>query len=195
VIAGLLLAAGQGRRFGRPKALIELDGRLLVERGLDLLAAGGTSPVFVVLGAGAAEVLAAADLSAATIVHNEAWPTGMGSSLRAGLAALPAPSDAVVVALVDQPGVQPEAVRRLVAAYREGAVAAVATYRGAMRNPVLLGRPVWDAVARDAEGDKGARAFLRAHPELVTPVPCDDVGTPHDLDTEADLERLGCRRR
>jgi CTP:molybdopterin cytidylyltransferase MocA len=195
VIAGLLLAAGQGRRFGRPKALVELDGRLLVEHGVDLLTSGGTSPVYVVLGAGADEVLATADLSAATIVRNAAWPTGMGSSLRTGLAALPAEAEAVVVALVDQPGVRPEAVRRLVAAYREGAVAAVATYRGAMRNPVLLGRAVWDGVAREATGEMGARAFLRAHLELVTKVPCDDVGTPHDLDTEADLERMSCRDR
>ncbi len=193
MIAGLLLAAGQGRRFGRPKALVELDGRLLVEHGVDLLTGGGTSPVYVILGAGADEVLATADLSAATIVRNAAWPTGMGSSLRTGLAALPAEAEAVVVALVDQPGVRPEAIRRLVAAYRAGAVAAVATYRGAMRNPVLLGRAVWDGVAREATGEMGARAFLRAHPELVTKVPCDDVGTPHDLDTEADLARMSCR--
>jgi CTP:molybdopterin cytidylyltransferase MocA len=198
-VAGLLLAAGKGRRFGRPKALVELGGQLLVERGVDLLAAGGTSPVFVVIGAGASEVLASADLSRATVVHNNDWPTGMGSSLRAGLAAVnqlaPAEAGAVVVALVDQPDLAPEAVRRLVAAYRAGAVAAVATYRGAPRNPVLLARPVWDAVAAEAEGEVGARAFLRANPDLVTPVPCEDVGSPYDIDTQSDLERMSCRPR
>jgi nicotine blue oxidoreductase len=197
VIAGLLLAAGKGRRFGRPKALVEFDGRLLVERGVDLLTAGGCDPVLVVLGAGGPEVLAAADLGPATVVQNENWPLGIGSSLQAGLAALPPRAEAVVVALVDQPGVRPEAVRRLVAAYRDGAAdgvqAVVATYGGARRNPVLLARPTWPAVAESAEGEVGARAFLRAHPGLVRPVACDDVGSPHDIDTQEDLVRMSCR--
>ncbi|GAA2758652.1 nucleotidyltransferase family protein [Actinopolymorpha rutila] len=192
-VAGLLLAAGEGRRLGRPKALVDLDGRLLVERGLATLTAGGCTPVHVVLGAAHDEVLAAADLAGATVVLNEDWRAGLASSLRAGLAALPSQVEAVVVALVDQPLVTPEVVRRLRQAYDGGAVTAVATYGGLPRNPVLLARSTWADVAAQASGDTGARAFLRANPDLTTPVPCDDVGAPDDVDTPAELATL--RRR
>jgi nicotine blue oxidoreductase len=115
----------------------------------------------------------------------------MGSSLRAGLATLePADVTAVIVALVDQPRVGPEAVRRLIAAHTDGAVAAVATYDGRRGNPVLLGRTTWAEVSALAVGDTGARPFLIRHPELVTPVPCDHTGAPDDVDTAADLARI-----
>jgi nicotine blue oxidoreductase len=191
VLAGLVLAAGAGSRLGRPKALLRVGGELLVERACRVLAAGGCGPLVIVLGAAADEVLGAARLPAgATVVRNPDWPTGMGSSLRAGLAALPAGAGAVVVGLVDQPLVRPEAVGRLAAAWRAGAVAAVATYGGQPRNPVLLTRPVLADVAAAATGDRGAREWLRRHPDLVAAVPCDDAGDPADIDTPADLSAL-----
>lgn len=186
--AGLLLAAGSGSRYGLPKALVAYDGELLVHRALRLLAAGGCDPVVLVVGAQADRVRAAAD--AGHVVESPDWATGMGASLRAGLAGLPASAQACVVALVDQPLVGPEAVERLVAAWRDGAVAAVATYAGRPRNPVLLDRSVWAEVGSLAEGDAGARAWLRAHPDLVRAVPCDDTGSPFDVDTPADLAAL-----
>ncbi|MCY7364825.1 MAG: molybdopterin-guanine dinucleotide biosynthesis protein MobA, partial [Frankiaceae bacterium] len=71
-----------------------------------------------------------------------------------------------------------------------GAVAAVATYDGRPRNPVLLDRTTWAGVAEAASGDDGARSWLRAHPDLVTAVDCTDVGAPDDLDTPQDLAAL-----
>jgi CTP:molybdopterin cytidylyltransferase MocA len=91
-VAGLLLAAGQGSRLGGPKALVELDGELLVERGVRLLCAAGLAPVVVVLGAGASEVLARARLHPAQAVVNKEWQEGIGSSLRVGLSALSGPA-------------------------------------------------------------------------------------------------------
>src|SRR5690606_19834405 len=126
----------------------------------------------------------------AVVVPNADWRTGMGSSLRAGLAALPPSCPAVVIALVDQPFVTPAAVERLIAAYEDGAEIAVATYGGAPRNPVLLRAGHFKAAAESAIGDRGARAYLRAHPDLVTPVPCDDVASPADIDTPEDLTAL-----
>jgi CTP:molybdopterin cytidylyltransferase MocA len=183
-VAGILLAAGQGSRLGRPKALVELGGESLARRGVRLLHDGGAAPIVVVTGA------VAVDLPGVLVVHNPDWRTGMGSSLIAGLATVPEGSGAAVVALVDQPLVGPEAVRRLIAAYAVGARVAVAAYDGAPRNPVLLAREHWPEVAALAVGDAGARAFLRAHPELVTLVECGDTGSPDDLDTRSDLERL-----
>jgi CTP:molybdopterin cytidylyltransferase MocA len=186
-VAGLVLAAGGGSRMGRPKALLRLRGELLVERACRLLADGGCAPVLAVLGAAADEVPA---LPGVTTVRNPDWPTGMASSLRAGLAAVPtvAPgAAAVVVTLVDTPLLGPEAVRRLVAAGRDGAEAAAATYGGEQGHPVLLARSVLADVAEAATGDRGARPWLAAHPDRVRLVPCDGTGDPRDLDVPDDL--------
>ena len=186
--AGLVLAAGAGRRFGGPKALAVLGGERLVERCARVLAEGGCEPVVVVLGAGADAVRATAHLDTVEVVVADDWDEGMGASLRAGLAALePTAAAAVVVALADQPLVGAEAVARLRTAWADGATAAVATYGGQPRNPVLLDRSVWSGVSRAARGDVGARGWLRAHPDAVRPVPCDGTGSPADVDTPADL--------
>jgi CTP:molybdopterin cytidylyltransferase MocA len=183
-VAGLLLAAGQGSRLGRPKALVEIGGLSLAERGVRLLRDGGADPVVMVTGA------APVSLPGVITAHNPEWQTGMGSSLREGLQTLPADRDAVVIALVDQPLIGPEAVRRLIAAFLAGAEIAVACYQGRPRNPVLIGRAHWAEAAAAAQGDAGARRFLRARPELVTAVECGDVGRPDDLDTPEDLLRI-----
>jgi CTP:molybdopterin cytidylyltransferase MocA len=194
-VAGVLLAAGEGSRFGQPKALVEFSGQTLAERGVNLLRAGGADPILVVTGA------AAVELSGTRTVFNPAWRTGMGSSLRAALHALGDANpdvgpevgpeiDAAVVALADQPLVGPEAVARLIAAYRDGAGVVVAAYDGQPRNPVLLAREHWPEVIATAAGDQGARAFLRARPDLVTLVECGDTGRPDDIDTPADLARI-----
>jgi len=187
-VAGLVLAAGGGSRYGSPKALVRLRGRLLVERAADLLAAGGCDPVVVVLGAAADQVLAAARLPRTGVrtVVNPDWPTGMGSSLRVGLAAVPAEAEAVVVTLVDTPGLGPESVRRLVTAGGPDG-AAQATYGGRRGHPVLLGRTVIAEVAAAATGDRGAGPWLAAHPERVRLVPCDGTGDPRDVDVPDDL--------
>jgi CTP:molybdopterin cytidylyltransferase MocA len=195
-VAGVLLAAGEGSRFGRPKALVELDGQTLAERGVTLLRAGGTDPVLIVTGA--AQVELRPEHQARTVYNGE-WRTGMGSSLRAApraLAELEAGPEigAVVVALADQPLVGAEAVGRLIAAYQAGADVAVAAYGGKPRNPVLLAREHWPEVIATATGDQGARAFLRARPELVTLVECGDTGRPDDIDTPADLEHIAVSR-
>ena len=183
-VAGVLLAAGAGRRLGRPKALVEVGGARLVDHGVRVLAGGGADPVVVVTGA------APVTLPGVITAVNPDWPSGMGSSLAAGLRAVPAGCAAVVVALVDQPLVGPEAVRRLIAAHAAGAGVAVAAYQGRPRNPVLLARGHWPEVLRLAVGDVGARPFLRAHPDLVTVVECGDTGQPDDVDTPEDLARL-----
>ncbi len=100
-VAGLVLAAGQASRFGAPKVLERLHGTTLLEHALGALERGGCAPVLVVLGAHADLVRRTVPLP--TTVCNPLWSTGMGSSLRAGLAALPSDVDAVVVALADQP--------------------------------------------------------------------------------------------
>jgi CTP:molybdopterin cytidylyltransferase MocA len=187
-VAGVVLAAGAGRRYGMPKALVRWDGRLLVERAADTLTQGGCAPVVVVLGAAAEQVRDEARLDATT-VDNPDWATGMGSSLRTGLASLyDTRATAAVVLLVDLPGVTPAAVRRLAALAAPDALA-MAGYGDHRGHPVLLGRDHWAGVAAAAVGDVGAKPYLSAHAAAVRVVPCDDVA--HDRDVDVPEEHTG----
>ncbi|MET9801091.1 nucleotidyltransferase family protein [Streptomyces sp. NPDC006368] len=188
----MLLAAGGGRRLGgRPKALLEHRGRPLVEHAVRVLREGGCAVVHVVLGAAADAVRERASLPGCVLVDNPGWAEGMGSSLRAGLASLAGSgADAALVALVDQPGIGAEAVARVVGAYRSRDALVAAAYHGERGHPVLLGADRWADVAASAEGDRGARAYLRAHEPEITLVACEDVARPYDIDTAADLAHL-----
>ncbi|MBW8700049.1 Nicotine blue oxidoreductase [Streptomyces sp. MBT84] len=191
-IAGLLLAAGGGRRLGgRPKALLEHRGRTLVEHAVASLRTAGCERVHVVLGASAAAVRERADLSGCVLVDNTDWAGGMGSSLRAGLGSLAgAGAPAALVLLVDQPGIGPEAVARVLAAYENEATLVSAAYDGVRGHPVLFGAGHWAGVAAAATGDRGARDYLKAHENAIALVECGDVAQPYDIDTQADLARL-----
>ncbi|MEV6906249.1 nucleotidyltransferase family protein [Amycolatopsis sp. NPDC051071] len=184
-VAGLLLAAGAGRRFGGPKALAVLDGEPFVVRALRVLADAGCAPVRVVLGASAAEVRVLLPDSDAVVVAED-WESGMGASLRAGLNALETTSaEVAVVHLVDLPGVGPEVVRRVAAGADTGTVARAA-YDGVPGHPVVLGRRWWPEIASGASGDKGARDWLKGRPDLRI-VECGDLGTGRDVDRREDL--------
>ncbi len=171
--AGLVLAAGEGRRFGGPKAPYVLDGERLVDRAVRLLRDAGIDPVVVVLGAWVG------DVPDADVVVNADWPEGMGSSLRAGLEHLEGLDDVdrVLVTLVDLVGLTPDAVRRVV---DMGADLAAATYGGERGHPVLFGRLHWAGVAASAVGDRGARAYLAERE--VTAVEVGDLASGDDLD-------------
>ncbi|WP_330241405.1 nucleotidyltransferase family protein [Streptomyces sp. NBC_00525] len=192
VVAGLLLAAGGGRRLGgRPKALLGHRGRPLVEHAVRVLREGGCGPVHVVLGAAADEVRARADLAGCTVSVNTEWTSGMGSSLRAGLGALAGTgADAALVLLVDQPGIGGRAVARVRAACRDRTSLVAASYGGERGHPVLFGADRWADVAAGAVGDQGARAYLRAHRDALALVECGDVAQAYDIDTPADLSHL-----
>jgi CTP:molybdopterin cytidylyltransferase MocA len=180
-VAGLVLAAGGGRRYGMPKALVEYEGSLLVERAVRT-AAAVCDPVLVVLGARAVDIWRTADLSGATVLANAEWETGMASSLRTGLEGLrgwPGRVDAVLVQLVDMPGMTPAALTRM-AAHAAPDALAVASYDGVRGHPVLLGREHWAGVAATATGDEGARRYLAAHD--VVEVDCTGLADPTDLD-------------
>ena len=191
VPAGLILAAGEGRRLGQPKALVSLNGQLLVDRAVSVAKSAGCDPIVVVLGAAADDVVHKAALDGAIVVVNDGWAEGIGSSLRCGLSALADQhAAAAVVLLVDQPEIGVETVRRVIETWRtRDAVAVVPTYDNQPRNPVLLTSSTWAEVAASARGDTGARAWLREHSSDVTTVACDDLGSDADIDVPADLER------
>ncbi len=182
MLTGLVLAAGAGRRLGRPKAGVIVRGRRLIDHSTDLLAEAGCDEVIAVVrpGTNAAPGF--------TSVVNPEPDRGMGSSLRVGLAA--AAGDLCVIVLVDQVGITVDDIRVLVRVQAEQRAGIVVARRGAHRShPVLVTRPLFEAFAGSAEGDRGGRAFLDEHPDAVRFV--DLAGTVEDIDTPQDLIRLG----
>jgi nicotine blue oxidoreductase len=168
LIAAVVLAAGAATRFGAPKQ------RLLLPRVLERLAASPVDEVVVV--AGAYELTA----EGARVVDCPEWERGRGASLRCGLAALGDDVEAAVVCLADGPNLAPESVARVLSAWHLGAGAIVsASYAGNRGHPLVVSRRAWDAVP-----DEGLHALP------ATLVPCDDLGSPGDVDAADDIGRL-----
>jgi molybdenum cofactor cytidylyltransferase len=174
VVVGVVLAAGSSSRLGRPKQLLPLGGRPLLAHVLDAALAGGLERVVLVLGHRAGDVLDALALpegGAVTPVLNPRHAEGQATSLRTGLGAAGPDAGAAVVLLGDQPGIRPDAVRAVLAAFEGGAGPVVqAAYGGRAAHPTLLARQVWPEVLREAGGDRGAREVLARHPEWRTAV-------------------------
>jgi len=196
-VAGLLLAAGEGKRYGKPKALARTaDGVPWLASAADVLLQGGCDCVVVVLGASAAEAAAVLpehldpdQLDDVTHVRADGWQEGMGASLRVGLRAAaelrPQPV-AVLIGLVDTPGVTREVVARVLELASPD-VLAQATYGGRPGHPVLIEQELF-ASLRDVTGDRGARNLLMR--VGTREVPCDDLGGAEDVDTPDQLEAL-----
>jgi CTP:molybdopterin cytidylyltransferase MocA len=179
-VGGLILAAGEGRRFGGTKQLARFEGRPLLEHALEAMS--GVSPRVVVLGHAAEEILARVDLHGASPVVCEGWADGQSASLRCGLAAL-GDVDAVVVVLGDQPGITPEAIEAIAAAGGDEE-AVRATYDGVPGHPVLLRRPLLER-AGELRGDSGFRDLLRG--AAVREVEIGELADPADIDTREEL--------
>ncbi|KUI31192.1 molybdopterin-guanine dinucleotide biosynthesis protein MobA [Mycobacterium sp. IS-1496] len=172
---GVLLAAGAGTRYGKPKVLAE-EGEWL-RRAVDALARGGCSDVVVVLGA----AIVGVPPPARPIVAPD-WVEGLSASVRAGIAAVGTAADAVVLHTVDTPDVGADVVCRVIDAARTapGGVAR-AVYHGSPGHPVVVARRHWPALLASLAGDDGARWFLRQRDDVVA-VECGDLATGADID-------------
>lgn len=172
---GLVLAAGEGKRFGQPKAGFIYEGERLIDRAIRIMNQAGATAVYVVLGAWNEPV------SNAVIIDNPDWKSGMGSSLRTGLTYLLENTDAqrVAVSLVDLPGLSAQAISRIGSDSNTITAAAYDNVRG---HPVAFNRQVWAQVASSADADSGARDFLKNNQHLVTLVEVSDVATIEDMD-------------
>lgn len=183
MIAGLVLAAGAGTRFGGTgsKLLAELDGRPLLEHAVRAqTAVGALERVVVVLGASAAEIAAQVPFGRAELVICEDWEAGQAASLRRGAVALDG-AERVIVTLGDAPGMTPAIIERFI----DAPPGTRATYRGRPGHPVVLG-PAQLAAVRGLDGDEGARSLLRGG----TQIECADLGDGRDVDTTDDLEAM-----
>ena len=170
MIGAVVLAAGAATRFGAPKQ------QLLLGEVLGRLRAAPIDEIVIV--SGAHDLLpCVSGTQGNTLVHCAEWDRGPGASLRCGLAALSPETEAAVVVLADGPDLAPEAVSRVIDAWRtDGGELVAASYEGERGHPLLLARTVWAEVP-----DEGLR---EREPRLV---PCDDLGAPGDVDVPADL--------
>ena len=182
-VGGLVLAAGEGSRFGATKQLARLDGRPLLEHALGAVAP--LRPRVVVLGHEAGAILEAVDLQGAEPVVCADWREGQAASLRCGVAAL-GDVDAAVVVLGDQPRITAAAVAAVAAAAGE-APAARASYGGRPGHPVLLGRELLARVG-ELRGDVGFRDLLEG--VRLREVEVGELADPIDIDTQEELARL-----
>jgi molybdenum cofactor cytidylyltransferase len=190
VIGGLVLAAGEGRRFGGPKLAAELDGVALLDHAVAaMLGVPAIERVVVVLGAHAEEISAQADLGAVETLVCQRWSDGISASLGAGVEELAA-AEAIVVTLGDQPFITAQVIAAIVDQLDGRLPAARATYDGRPGHPVLIKRALFEQV-RSLRGDEGARDLLAA--AGVRELECGHLCRHEDVDTPEDLE--AARRR
>ncbi len=187
--AAIVLAAGLSRRMGRPKLLLELRGKPVIRHVVEGVIEAGIRRVLVVTGPeneALARALAGLDVQ---IAVNPAPESGQASSVAAGVSALPAGTDAVLIALGDQPDVRADVIPALIDAIKApGKTIAVPRYADGLGNPVLFAASVF-AELLALSGDRGARAVIERDPSRLAVV---DIGfpMPRDIDTPEDYEGL-----
>jgi len=191
MISGVILAAGGSSRMGRPKQLLPLAGRPLLQHVVDRASGSELGEVLLVLGAQARRVRAGLEIpEKVRVVEHVEWREGQSSSLRAALAAAHPSSRGALILLGDEPLVPLEAIPLVLDAFRSGEWVAVrAAYAGEPGHPVLLGRELWPRLMA-LEGDRGAGPLLKALGPALGRV---EMGQPRpvDVDTSEDYHRLG----
>lgn len=189
-VDGIILAAGASRRLGRPKQLLELDGRPILDIVVEHAKLSRLRNVYLVLGSNADRISAAiSDHDQRTVVNHD-YAAGQSTSLLAGILNLPRDTAAALVLLGDQPQVTPAIIDRLIAASEtDDASIIMPSYGGTPGNPVLFRRAVFPALLA-ITGDRGARDVIKARRDSVTMVPFPDMSPPLDVDIDDDYATL-----
>ena len=177
-VAGVILAAGNSTRLREPKQLVQLGGERLLERTVRLAREAGLSPIIVVVGARAAEILAQCDLHGAQVVRSERWAEGMSYAVRAGIAAVVETNAASAVVLTsDMPFVTPKHLQALTKRHSE---LRASSYNGRKGVPAHFPRAYFRELER-LEGDSGARDILQQALTVELGEDALDIDTPEDL--------------
>ncbi|HEV2628930.1 MAG TPA: molybdopterin-binding/glycosyltransferase family 2 protein [Pseudolabrys sp.] len=191
-VAAVVLAAGRSTRMGAVNKLIaEIGGKPLVRIAAEQALASHASPVIVVTGHEKDKVAAALAGLPVRLVHNPDYAEGLGSSLRTGIAAVPAEADGAIVCLGDMPQVDAPLIDKLIAAFdpEKGALVVTPTIDGRRGNPVVWSRRFFpDLMA--VQGDIGARNLIGSYAEAVVEVPVAGEGALIDVDTPESLSAV-----
>jgi molybdenum cofactor cytidylyltransferase len=189
-ISGLVLGAGASQRLGPPKQLLPYRGTTLLgwvvaqtEQAL------GLDEVIVVLGRAADEIRRQVEFGAARVVENSVFNEGCASSYRVGIGALSPESEALMIILGDQPGIEPKIIDRVGDGWRQSeSQITLCSYRGHLGHPMIFAKPLFHQLLR-LHGDKAAWKLVDANPALVQAIPF-DLPFPEDINTWKDFEKL-----
>jgi molybdenum cofactor cytidylyltransferase len=186
MISAVVLAAGASRRMGRPKPLVKLRGRTILQHVVANLRASQVDEIVVVLGYRAEEILPTLEGEGCRVVVNPDYDQGMSSSLRQGLGAVHHQAQAVLIILGDQPYISSGIIDLLLGEYDQGRHEIVVPTCGGQRgHPVIFSRKYWPELL-SLEGDVGGREILHRHGSEVWPVEVGDPGILRDIDRPGD---------
>lgn len=189
-VSAVVLAAGMSRRMGTPKQLLRIGGETILELTLKNVRSSSVQEIVLVLGFAAESVEKEITTERVKVVHNKDYQQGMGTSLRAGLAAVAPQASAALIVLADQPFVRPETLNSLIACHQESKPQIIIPmYRGFRGNPVLLDRSVFPEL-KELNGDVGCRAIFGSHTENICKLAMDDLGILLDIDSPEEYQKL-----
>jgi molybdenum cofactor cytidylyltransferase len=195
LIAAIVLAAGTSSRMGRPKQVLPVKGKPMLEMVLDVYRRAKVDAIVVVLGANAAQIMRGLNLRKERVITNPLYRNGMSGSLRLGLREAEKGADAVIVALADQPFLSTDTINKMIEAYsKTRAPVVVPVYRGVRGNPVLFDRSLFSEIKR-IRGDRGARSVVERHRDRLLEVAVEDEGVLFDIDTPSDYLNANSSRR
>jgi molybdenum cofactor cytidylyltransferase len=184
----VILAAGEARRMGRPKQLLELHGQTLLRRCIDTAMTTNCRPIFVVLGANAERLAPPIQSLPVSVIVNPNWQAGIGTSIRAGVAAAKDLCDEIVLLLCDQPLIRAEDIDQLVhQRAASGKLIAAARYSETLGTPAVFSAQVFDELLELGDNEGGKKIIQR---RLADVEPLDLAAAAIDIDTEADFKSL-----
>jgi molybdenum cofactor cytidylyltransferase len=194
-ISGLVLGAGLSQRLGQPKQLLPYRGSTLLGWVVSQAqSAKGLDQIVVVLGRAADQIRQQVDFGSARVVENPEFGDGCASSYRAGIGAVGSKSDAIMIILGDQPGIEPELIDKVAEEWRQSqSEVALCSYRGKLGHPMIFARSLFGQLMA-LHGDKAAWKLVDANAEMVQEIAI-DLPFPDDINTYDDLERLGARSK
>jgi len=186
MINAIVLAAGESRRMGKPKALLRFRDRTFLEQIVTILRSSRADRITVVLGAQADVIAGAVDLSDADVVINRDYRNGQLSSLVAGLEHIPQQTEAILLCLADHPFITTEVVDRIVEEFRRtNAPIVVPTFNGRRGHPTLFSRSMFKQLI-GAPVEKGARHVVHSNEDKVFEVAVSDSNILVDINTADD---------
>ena len=184
MISAILLAAGESKRMGRTKLLLKWGQRTIIEKSVDTLLASTIGELIVVLGHQAREILRKLGVRSLKAVINHQYRMGMSTSIRRGLEEVGPKSEAILIALADQPFIETDLIDHLIHIYRQNPHGIVLpSYKGERGHPVILNRFRYQEEMRNLTGDVGCRPILNRYPEDILEVEVKSEGVIADIDS------------
>jgi molybdenum cofactor cytidylyltransferase len=192
MISAILLAAGGSKRMGRPKLLLKWGQRTIIEKSVDTLLTSKIDELIVVIGYQAQAILRRLRARRLKTVINRQYQMGMSTSIRCGLGQVSTKSEAILIALADQPFIETDLIDHLIGAYRQNPHGIVLpSHKGKRGHPVILNRIRYEKEMADLAGDVGCRPILDRHPDDILEVEVESEGVVVDIDSWEEYRATG----